>query len=62
MPRVVYVQTVGNERPARVLADSVEERTSSAQPESMLVLKQGDLEVGRFKLDKVIGWWFHDEI
>lgn len=57
MPKYVYVQIQGVEAPAKIAADKVEKRMS----DSTLVVKNGDEQVGEFKLGGVQGWWIQDE-
>jgi hypothetical protein len=52
MPKVVYVQIQGNEKPARIEADSVEEGRDGC-----IVVKKGELLVGKFNNTKIAGWW-----
>ena len=58
MPKYVYVQIQGVEAPAKIAADKVEKRMS----DSTLVVKNGDEQVGEFKLGGVQGWWIQDEV
>ena len=57
MAKYVYVQIQGVEAPAKIAADKVEKRMS----DSTLVVKNGDEQVGEFKLGGVQGWWIQDE-
>jgi len=61
MPKVVYVLVKGSETPARIKADAVSEKKSLNAAEGSLVLTIGDVEVGKFVLAAVVGWWVQEE-
>lgn len=64
MPKFIYVQIEGVEKPARIEADSIarETRTQAGQQaHAKLILKSDGKEVGEFNATKVIGWWLQDE-
>lgn len=56
MPKYIYLQLHGVEKPARVQADTVEKQGTQS-----LVLKQGSTQVGEFQQGMVHGWWIQDE-
>jgi hypothetical protein len=63
MAKVISVQVKGVEKPARIFADKVEKKTIEAigGQQEVLMLKNGNEEVGEFKRLSVDGWWIESE-
>lgn len=62
MPKFVYVQVTGVEKPAKIRADKVEKLgTAMDVINSKLVLKIEDQQVAEFRQSAVQGWWIEDE-
>lgn len=63
MPRYVYIQVHGVEKPARIEADKIEKRNveSHIAGDHVLLLSLKDTPVGEFKGPIVDGWWMQDE-
>ena len=59
MPKFVYVQVHGIEKPAKILADNVTQQ--GVGMEALLILQNGKEKVGEFKSPAVQGWWITDE-
>lgn len=59
VPRYVYVQITGAAAPAKILADKFE--VEGGINDGRLILKRGDEEIGSFRRDCVVGWWYQDE-
>ena len=64
MPKYVYIQIHGAEKPARIEADKVEHKRaedSNVVGDYILALSLGEAKVGEFKGPVVDGWWIQDE-
>ena len=63
MPKYVYVQVKGVEKPAKVQADKVEMEkvASNTSGDYKFVVKLGDALVGEFKGHSVDGWRIQNE-
>jgi len=57
MPKYVYIQLGGVEKPARIEADKAEEQRNAQE----VVVMKGDEIVGKFKGNAVVGWWVQSE-
>ena len=57
MSKVVFIQLVGVEKAISMNADKVE-RTEP--PQAKLLIKAGDKQIGKFRIDQVAGWWIQD--
>ncbi len=57
MTKRVYLQFDGIEKPARIDADKVEEEHNG----KTVIVKKGEVTVGKFKGDNITGWWIEDE-
>jgi hypothetical protein len=51
----------GSGTPARIKADAVNERKSLNAAEGSLILTNENVEVGKFSLTHVLGWWIQEE-
>jgi len=60
MPKFVYIQVQGVDKPARIRADKVE-KTDIGSSSAMLMLSNGGVPVGEFSNMAVLGWWIEDE-
>lgn len=63
MPKFVYVQVTGVEKPAKIEADKVEREnvTSATAGDYKLTISRDGKPVGEFRGSKVDGWWIQDE-
>jgi hypothetical protein len=59
MPKFVFVQTTGIERPAKIRADKVEKTKSDEG--FVLSIKLGNEQIGEFRSPAVQGWWIEEE-
>jgi hypothetical protein len=65
MPKAVYIQVHGVEKPVRLFADKVEHQavdaTGNGDNAPGLIISKGQEKVGEFKDAIVDGWWYQDE-
>jgi hypothetical protein len=59
MPKFVYVQVHGTEKPVKILADNVTQEGTGL--EEKLVIKRSNQKLGEFKSSAVQGWWIADD-
>ncbi len=59
MPKTVYIQVQGVDKPAQIRADKVTKNGSGS--DGLLILSNGDEQVGEFKAIVVNGWWIENE-
>jgi hypothetical protein len=55
MPKFIYVQIKGVDKPARIRGDEMEQAGNEWQ------IKLGPSQVAMFRRDDVQGWWIQDE-
>ena len=55
MPKYIYVQVKGVDKPLRLRGDKVEQKGNRWS------LMNGQNQVGEFAMDSVQGWWIQDE-
>jgi hypothetical protein len=58
MPKYVYVQLHGIEKPAKMRGDKVEVPQGA---EGKYIVRLGGEQVGEFRQVDVVGWWVQDE-
>jgi len=61
MPKFVYVQIKGAEKPARIKAETFEKIEGTGGGLNRLVLKDGETVVAEIKGAEIQGWWIQDE-
>jgi hypothetical protein len=63
MPKFVYVQVHGNEKPAKIEADKVEEKKiqSAHAGDFELIITSKGAQVAKFQGLVVDGWWIQEE-
>jgi hypothetical protein len=61
MPKFVYVQVRGAEKPVMIQADKVERQEKPSPPGTYtLIVSHGGTQVGEFNGADIAGWWFQD--
>jgi hypothetical protein len=58
MPKYVYVQLAGTAAPVKILADEAEIDFRASNND--LNIKKGGENIGSFRGDAVLGWWYED--
>jgi hypothetical protein len=61
MPKCIYVQIKGAEKPARVEAETFEKVEGIGGVLTSLILKTGTTIVAEFKGPEIQGWWIQNE-
>jgi hypothetical protein len=61
MPKFVYVQIRGTEKPAHIKAETFEKIEGAGGALNSLVLKKGETVIGEFRGADIQGWWIQDE-
>jgi hypothetical protein len=61
MPKFVYVQLKGAEKPVRIKAEMLEKVEGGGGGLNRLVLKNGETVIGEINPADVQGWWIQDD-
>jgi hypothetical protein len=62
MPKYVYLQVKGVEKPIRLKGDKVEsEKRTGSSVSTRLIVKLDDNKIGEFEDSSVSGWWVQDD-